>query len=115
MEGWRMILGLAIQKEPTIPKVDKLRVAAQEYSCVLCGKDKRHTVAAHCNDAQYKGMWRKAPGYMLAYVCGDPGGCHDQIDGRSGGLTKQAKREMWNEAHKRTVRLWFLHGHVAVS
>lgn len=110
-----MILSLAIQKEKVVPRVDKLRLAAQKYDCVLCGKHKTYTVAAHCNDGQFKGMWRKAPGYMVAYVCGDPGGCHDKIDGRAGGLSRYEKRAMWDEAHKLTVRLWFRDGLVLVA
>jgi hypothetical protein len=104
--------GLPILKESVIPRVDKLRLAAQHYDCVLCGRDRQYTVPAHCNDGNVKGIGRKAPGYMLAYVCG---GCHDLIDGRAGQLGRVAKREMWNEAHKLTVRIWFREGLVKVA
>lgn len=107
--------GFPILKEQVIPREDKLRLAAQHYDCVLCGKHKTYTVAAHCNDGNVKGIGRKAPGTMLAYVCGDPGGCHDKIDGRSGGLEKEKKRALWNEAHARTVRIWFVDGLVRVA
>lgn len=95
---------IAIPKEPVITKVDKLRVAAQDYDCTLCGKDKMYTVPAHCNDGEVKGIGRKAPGYMLAYVCGD---CHDLMDGRKGRFSRAEKREMWDRAYKRTVAIWF--------
>ena len=101
-------------KPPTVPKLDKLRVAAQHYDCVLCGKDKRFTVAAHCDDVEWKGIGKKSPGYLIAYVCGDPGGCHDQIDGRTG-LDFEEKRGLWDLAFKRTVALWFNEGLLRVS
>lgn len=94
---------LAIPKEPVIPKVDKLRVAAGNYACVLCGSE-GYTVPAHCNDVTVKGIGRKAPGYAIAYLCWH---CHDKVDGRAGGLTKEEKRSMWNEAYRRTVAIWF--------
>lgn len=102
------------QKAAAVVSVDKLRRAACKYDCVLCGKDKRHTVAAHCDDVRAKGIGKKTPGYMLAYVCGDPGGCHDLIDGRAGGFTKARKRLMWLEAHWLTVWIWFRDGLVRV-
>ena len=105
-------MGFPILKEQVIAREDKLRVAAQHYDCVLCGRDKSFTVPAHCNDGNVKGIGRKAPGTMLAYVCGD---CHDRIDGRAGGLKREEKRALWNEAHKRTVRIWFVDGLVRVA
>ena len=111
-------------KPATPPMLEKLRVAAQNYPCVLCGRDKMFTVAAHCNDLNLfprefgwivgKGIGTKAPGYLVAYICNFPGGCHDHIDGRAGGLTKEVKRAMWDDAYKRTVALWFLEGLVRV-
>lgn len=97
-----------------IPKLDKLRVAAQHYHCVLCGKDKRFTVAAHCDDVQFKGIGKKSPGCLIAFVCGDPGGCHDAIDGKTG-LPFEEKRALWDLAFKRTVLLWFVERLVTVA
>lgn len=98
----------------TLPvgKLEKLRIAAQEYDCVLCGKDKRFTVGAHCGDVSVKGIGKKAPGWLIAYVCGD---CHDRIDGRAGALTKAAKRALWNDAYWRTAHIWFRDGWVVVK
>lgn len=101
-----------IRKETTVAKVDKLREAARNYSCVLCAKAKRYTIPAHCNDLRAKGIGKKAPGYMLAYVCS---GCHDKIDGRKGKLSKAAKRAMWLEAYWLTVQIWFRDGLVEVA
>lgn len=105
---------IAFPKEPVISRVDKLREVAREYQCVMCGRF-GYTVAAHCNDVTVKGIGRKAPGYAIAYLCGQPGGCHDQADGRSGGLVKDAKRALWNEAYRRTVAIWFRDGLVKVT
>jgi hypothetical protein len=99
-----------LRKEPVIPKIDKLRVAAKNYPCVLCGRNKRFTVAAHCNDVADKGIGKTAPNFMLAYLCNVAGGCHDQVDGKVPKMTKADKRGMWNEAHRRTVAIWFRDG-----
>lgn len=101
-----MMHGTLLKFDPVM-KVDKLRLAARHYECVLCKKNRAYTVAAHCNDVEWKGIGKKAPGYMLAYVCGDPGGCHDRIDGRAGKLSKEDKRFLWDLAFKRTVEIWF--------
>ncbi len=93
-----------IRKEPEVPKVDKLRKAACNYPCVLCGKAKKFTIAAHCNDITVKGMGTKAAGYLIAYVCSK---CHDAMDGRTGKLSKAEKRVMWLEAYWLTVQIWF--------
>jgi hypothetical protein len=106
---------LCLLKPQPIPHLQKLIRAARLYSCVLCHKDKAYTCAAHCNDARDKGIGKKAPDFMVAYVCGDPGGCHDKIDGRVGGLTKDEKRAMWNEAYRLTVKIWFRDNLVTVN
>lgn len=109
----------SLLKPAKVIGIDKLRVEARRYPCVLCGKH-GFTVAAHSNELNLfprgfgwiigKGIGTKAPGYLIAYLCGDPGGCHDQADGRAGGLSREEKREMWNRAYVRTVALWWLEG-----
>jgi hypothetical protein len=96
-----------ILKEPKLLKLRKLCEAAPNYECVMCGAWKAYTVAAHCNDVTAKGIGRKAPDFMVAYLCGVPGGCHDKADGRAGGWTLEEKRAFWNEAYRRTVAIWF--------
>lgn len=102
-------------KPQPIQRLSKLLAAARLYPCVLCRKHEQYTVAAHCNDVTMKGIGKKAPDFAVAYVCGDPGGCHDKVDGRAGGLTKEEKRAMWNEAYRRTVEIWFRDGLVSVE
>lgn len=106
-----MMVPGALLKPDRIPKLDKLRRAASDYPCQLCGRPKEHTVPAHNNDVEWKGIGKKSPGFLIAYVCGF---CHDEMDGRSGGLPKEEKRDMWDRAFKRTVAIWFRDGLVTV-
>ena len=85
----------------------KLLKAAQDRPCVLCNSYGT-TVAAHSNSlAHGRGFAHKAPDYFSAYVCQR---CHDEIDGRAGGLTKEEKRDKWLSAWVRTVSIWFEEG-----
>lgn len=90
----------------------KLLDAARDRPCVLCGSIGT-TVAAHSNSlAHGRGFAYKTPDFMTAWVCQSH---HDQIDGRSGKLTKEEKREMWMDAWVKTVAIWFNEGIVEVK
>lgn len=52
-------------------------------------------------------MGHKAPDYYVAYLCQK---CHDLCDGRSGGLSKEEKREMWLAGFIKTIAIWFEEG-----
>lgn len=96
-------------------KLQKLINAARRYPCQHCGRS-GFTVAAHSNSMNHgKGVGLKCPDYAIAYLCGDPGGCHDLVDGRAGGLSFEVKRALWYEAHAKTVALWFRDGLVIVA
>lgn len=85
----------------------KLLDAARDRPCVLCDSVGT-TVSAHSNSLEHgRGMGHKAPDFMVAYVCQI---CHDIIDGRRGGLDKEAKRDMWLRAWQKTVAIWFNEG-----
>jgi len=85
----------------------KLLKAANGRPCALCGLVGT-TVAAHSNSIMHgHGIGHKAPDYYIAYLCQR---CHDEIDGRSGGLSKEEKRERWLDAFVRTVAVWFEEG-----
>ena len=85
----------------------KLLKAANGRPCVLCGSVGT-TVAAHSNSLSHgRGIGHKSPDYFVAYVCQ---GCHDEIDGRAGALSKDEKRERWLSAFLRTVAVWFEEG-----
>jgi hypothetical protein len=88
-------------------RLPKLLKAAQDRPCVLCGSHGT-TVAAHSNSLEHgRGMGHKSPDYYVAYLCHE---CHDLVDGRKGGLTKEEKREKWLSAFVRTVAIWFEEG-----
>jgi hypothetical protein len=98
-----------------IAKLKKLRDAAREYPCAHCRKE-GFTVAAHNNElALGRGAYHKTPDFLVAYLCGDPGGCHDLVDGRAGGLTLEQKRAMWCRAYVQTVAWWFRDARVVVA
>ncbi len=85
----------------------KLLRAAKDRACVLCASEGT-TVAAHSNALEHgRGYGHKSPDFYVCYVCQT---CHDTIDGRRGGLSRDEKREMWNRAFARTVAIWFEEG-----
>ena len=91
---------------------DKLTRAAQYFDCQSCGKY-RPSVPAHANWHQYgKGGGLKAHDCYVAFVCQD---CHSVIDGKCGVLSRNEQREMWEEAWRKTVLLWFESGLVTVK
>lgn len=68
---------------------------------------------AHSNSlVDGRGAYHKSPDSKGAIVCMD---CHDFIDGRRGGLSKDAKREMHRVAHERTKAWWVAKGYLAVN
>jgi len=88
-------------------RLPKLLKAANGRACVLCGAT-GSTVAAHSNSLQHgRGYAHKSPDYYIAYLCQR---CHDEVDGRSGSLSKEEKRERWLSAFVRTVSVWFEEG-----
>lgn len=95
----------------TIREIPKLRKSAKNAPyCFSCFRVNYggNLVLAHDNSLDSgRGASFKSPDYLGAIVCADPGGCHDQIDGRSGGLAKEEKREMHQRAHKLTLKWWF--------
>lgn len=59
---------------------------------------------AHSNSLQDgRGAYFKSNDLYGAYLCST---CHDAVDGRRWGLTKEEKRGMHEEAWRRTVRWW---------
>ena len=90
---------ISLQKFETPARLQKLLDAARDYPCQWCGKV-GYTVPAHCNElALGRGAYHKTADFLVAYLCGDPGGCHDLVDGRAGGLELEVKRAMWNRAY----------------
>lgn len=105
----------SLLKHDRIPGVTKLIARAKDYPCQCCGKV-GFTVAAHSNALEHgRGASFKTPDFAIAYLCGDAGGCHDLVDGRSGGLSLEVKREMWLGAHAKTVAIWFVDRLIVVT
>jgi hypothetical protein len=78
----------------------RLLEAVRECPCQHCGAQDGTVVAAHSNQLRDgKGKGLKAHDYRIAALCHL---CHFQIDP---GFTwnKEQKREIWDEAHRRTI------------
>lgn len=100
-------------KAPPVPKGKKLLDAARHYPCAHCKRQDGTIVAAHCNElALGRGFAHKTPDYLVAFLCS---GCHDQVDGRAGGLKIEEKRQMWNRAYVQTMAWLFRDGRVTIQ
>lgn len=82
-----------------------LKLASQSKQCKCCfAATPDGCIPAHCNDLEFRGASLKAPDSLVAFVCNS---CHDLIDGRKGGLSKETKRDLWVRAFLRTMEwLW---------
>ena len=86
--------------------------AVRESACQTCGAQDGTVVAAHSNQLRDgKGKGIKAHDYRIAALCH---ACHFKLD-QGMALTKEERREMWEEAHRRTVGWLFENGHLTVK
>ena len=87
----------------------KLLVAVRDSPCQMCGVKDGTIVAAHSNQLKDgKGKGIKAHDYRIAALCY---GCHMAIDqGKS--LSKEERKEAWDEAHRRTIGWLFERGNL---
>ena len=82
----------------------KLLDAASELPCQHCGVSDGTVVAAHSNQLRDgKGRGIKAHDYRIASLCFR---CHAELD-QGSKMSKQERVEMWDEAHRKTVGLFF--------
>ena len=89
----------------------KLLVAVRDAPCMHCGAQDGTVVAAHSNQLRDgKGRGLKASDYRIAALCHI---CHFQVDQ---GLLwdREQKREVWDEAHRKTIGWLFDHDLIAV-
>lgn len=88
-----------------------LALAKDAPRCFCCGRENDNTVvSAHSNEqAMGKGMGHKASD-IPAFVCAT---CHDLIDGRNGGWSREAKIQEWRRAALLSMR-WALVNHPEV-
>lgn len=86
---------------------EKLLKSVRHFACQHCGKH-GHTVPAHANWQQYgKGTGLKAHDCFVAALCT---ACHDYVDGRIGKATDEERQEIWANAWRKTILLWFESG-----
>lgn len=94
--------------------MSKLRESAREaphcFGCYTPNPNGDRLCLAHSNAlADGRGAYHKSPDEKGAIVCFH---CHDLIDGRRGGLSKEAKREMHRIAAQRTMKWWMQNGYI---
>jgi hypothetical protein len=90
-----------------------LSFASECPACLWCGKhNDGSVVACHSNQLKDgKGKGIKAHDYRVAYLCH---ACHYAID-QGKDMDKTERREMWDEAHRRTIAWLFETGRVDVA
>lgn len=90
---------------------EKLRRAVASLCCMVCGRD-GETQASHSNQQRDgKGMGIKAHDYRLAALCAN---CHREID-QGANLSKEERRNAWDEAHRATIGALFEAGLIDVK
>lgn len=78
-----------------------LDMIRESPACMHCGKYNDGTVvAAHSNQLRDgKGKGIKAHDYRVAALCFH---CHSELD-QGSKMSKDERREMWEEAHRKTI------------
>jgi len=90
----------------------KLLELARILPCQHCGIEDGTVVAAHSNQLRDgKGRGLKASDFRIASLCFR---CHAEAD-TSSTLTKVARIEMWEQAHRATIGELFERGLVVVK
>lgn len=82
----------------------KLLDACRLLPCAHCGAEDGTVVAAH--GTLGKGMALKAPDHQVASLCYK---CHMALD-QGSKMSRDERREMWTEAHLRTIAALFERG-----
>jgi len=89
----------------------KLLELARLLPCQICGIEDGTVVAAHSNQLRDgKGRGLKASDFRIASLCFR---CHAEAD-TSSTLSKVARIEMWEQAHRATIGELFERGLVGV-
>ena len=82
----------------------KLLETARLLPCQHCGTEDGTVVAAHSNQLRDgKGKGIKAHDYRIASLCFR---CHADLD-QGSRMSKQERIDMWEEAHRKTMGLFF--------
>ena len=90
----------------------KLLETVREFECALCGAEDGTVVAAHSNQLRDgKGKGIKASDAAIAALCYS---CHFKID-QGSELSKNERLELWEFAHRKTIRLLIERGVLIVN
>jgi hypothetical protein len=90
---------------------DKLLKLARHSPCQICGIEDDTVVSAHSNQLRDgKGKGIKAHDYRIAYLCYH---CHYALD-QGTVLNKEDKKEIWDEAHRKSIGWLFENGYIDV-
>lgn len=90
----------------------RLLEVVRELPCQLCGKSDGTVVAAHSNQLRDgKGRGIKCSDALIAALCY---WCHAKID-QGSKLSKESRVEMWESAHKATIKELFERGYLTVN
>lgn len=78
----------------------------------MCGAEDGTVVASHSNQLRDgKGQGIKSYDFRTASLCFS---CHMEIDNGKK-FTREQKRDYWEEAHRKTIGLLFLNGHIEIK
>ena len=82
----------------------KLTDAARLLPCQHCDRNDGTVVGAHSNQLRDgKGRGLKAHDYRIASLCYK---CHADLD-QGAKMSKQERVDMWEDAHRKTIGLFF--------
>ena len=93
-------------------RTKKLLEVVRQSPCQHCGRQDGTVVAAHSNllrDGKGRGI--KASDYRIAALCFT---CHSELD-QGNKMSREERKEMWEDAHRATVGWLFEDGHLTVS
>ena len=90
---------------------ERLLKAVCTLPCMMCGLE-GSTQACHSNQLRHgKGKVIKAHDWAIASLCYR---CHHDID-QGNKLTKEQRRDMWQDAHEATIAMLFERGWLTVE
>jgi len=90
----------------------KLLEILRQSPCQACGKEDGTVCAAHSNQLRDgKGRSLKAHDFRVAALCFR---CHSNLD-QGYQMDKEERRELWEEAHRKTIAWLFENDHLVVK
>lgn len=114
MVVWKSLSGQNEDVMKTLYRNKKiLELANETEHCLGCGRyNDGCVVGAHSNQLRDgKGRGIKAHDYRIAYMCDR---CHYEID-QGTTLSRDERKERWEDAHRATIGWLFENGHLTVK